>query len=288
MSNLRKYLIFSFFSLLFLGGLFFYEQAKFSDNKLHVVFCNVGQGDGIYIRTPKGLDILIDGGPNDSILNCLGNHMPFWDRDLELVILTHPHADHVVGLISVLKRYTVLQFASQNIPNSTQDYKELAKLIKEKNIAEKILSKGDKFNSNDGLVLATKWPDFSPMVLGAKAVSFNQNESSIIELLSYGQFDVLLTGDADTDSIIEAGRQKNKIEILKISHHGSKTGTNKELLETIKPDLAVISVGKKNIYGLPYPKTLEILKELGIKTLRTDQDGEIEIISDGKSWSIQN
>src|SRR3990170_7268003 len=96
--NLTLAIVFSFFVLV---GILVYQYAKFNDGKVHIVFCDVGQGDAIFLRTPKGADILVDGGPNESVLACLSGHMPFWDRDLELVILTHPHADHLNGLISV-------------------------------------------------------------------------------------------------------------------------------------------------------------------------------------------
>lgn len=290
---MKKYLVYAFISLLSLGGLFFYQQGKFNDNKLHVVFCDVGQGDAIYIRTPENNDILIDGGPNDKVLNCLNNHMPFWDRDLELVVLTHPHADHVAGLISVLQRYNVIAFATADSTSSTDIYKELLKELKAKSIKQKTLVQGDRFMSPEGVVLVTEQPEASSLiaksqetsVLGSKAEYFDQNESSVIDVLTYKNFDVLLTGDADINSILDSAKGK-RIEVLKVSHHGSKTGTNKKLLEEIMPELAVISVGKNNRYNLPYPQTIKDLKDLGIKYLRTDEAGDIEIISDGKSWQV--
>ena len=90
-----------------LGCILVYQNITYNDKKLHVVICDVGQGDAIFIRTPSGSDILIDGGPDDSVLACLGKHMPFWDRTLEIMILTHPHADHLTGLIDVSKSYSV-------------------------------------------------------------------------------------------------------------------------------------------------------------------------------------
>src|SRR3989344_6568995 len=100
-----------------LGCILVYQNITYNDKKLHVVFCDVGQGDAIFVRTPNGSDILIDGGPDDSVLNCLGKHMPFWDRDLELVILTHPHSDHFTGLFSVLKTYKIEIFATEELNN---------------------------------------------------------------------------------------------------------------------------------------------------------------------------
>ena len=109
---MKRYLSLVLLSLFFLGGIFFYQSAKINDGKLHLIVCDVGQGDAIYLKTPSGKDILVDGGPNDSVLNCLNNNMPFWDRTLDLVVLTHPDADHISGLVSVLERYTVLHFVT--------------------------------------------------------------------------------------------------------------------------------------------------------------------------------
>lgn len=288
MSSLKKYLFFTFISLLALSAIFFYQESKFNDDKLHLVFCDVGQGDGIYIRTPKGNDILIDGGPNDKVLNCLNNHMPFWNRDLELIILTHPHVDHLIGLISVLKKYKVLSFATSS-SSSSNVYKELIRILKEKGLTEKILSKGDKFTSNDGIILTTQWPPSSKAlaVLGSKTESFDQNDFSVVVLLSFGKLKVLLPGDVSSSIENKLTSSISSIDILKVSHHGSKTGTSKEFLEAIRPKLSVISVGKNNSYNLPASSTLELFKIFGLKTLRTDQDGEIEVVADGEVWEVR-
>lgn len=289
MEQLKKYLPILFLAFLSLGGIFFYQFSKFSDGKLHVVFCDVGQGDAVFIRTPKGNDILVDGGPNDKVLTCLNSHMPFWNRDLELVILTHPHVDHIIGLISVLKKYKVLSFATSPSSSSSDTYKELIRILKEKGITEKILSKGDKFTSNDGIILTTQWPRSSKAlaVLGSETEYFDQNDSSVVELLSFGKLKVLLPGDVSSSIENELASSISSIDILKVSHHGSKTGTSKEFLEAIRPKLAVISVGKNNSYNLPASSTLELLKSFGIKTLRTDQNGEVEVVSDGEFWGVQ-
>lgn len=252
---------------------------SFPDGKLHLVFCDVGQGDAIYVRTARGEDILIDGGPNEKVLSCLGKHMPFYDRSIELMILSHPQADHLNGLISVLERYNVNYFVSSGASNETEGYKRLKELIKSKNIQKKNESLGGKIIF-DGLTLVTLWPD--EKVLGAATGKSEVNDLSLVLKLSYGNFDVLLTGDAGQDiqdGIVDIG----PVEVLKVPHHGSKTGLLTSFLERISPRLAVISVGK-NSYGHPAEEVIEKLSNLGIKTLRTDQNGEIEIVSDGEKW----
>lgn len=274
-------------ALLMLGAIFFYQQARFNDQKLHVVFCNVGQGDGIFIRTPKGSDILVDGGPDDSILSCLSNHMPFWDRTVELVILTHPHADHLTGLISVLKRYTVLQFVTEKLNNKTASFKELTNGLNKKYVPLAYLYAGSSFKISDEIKLSILGPtkEFINMTSPQGFIGESGEFSSVITLMTYKDFSVLLTGDSQKEELEDAISLKNpKVDILQIPHHGSKTGLNGEILNKVRPRLAVTSVGRNNKYGHPAKEILKLLEEKGIKALRTDEEGEIEVISDGKVW----
>ena len=141
-----------------LGSILLFQFISLAEGKLHIVFCNVGQGDAIFIKTPDNLDILVDGGPNDSVLSCLGNNMPFWDKRLELVILTHPHADHLNGLISVAKNYEIVQFATEKLKNKTQGFLYLMDLIKKQSINIRYIYAGDKFRFKDGLGLEIVGP----------------------------------------------------------------------------------------------------------------------------------
>lgn len=277
-------------ALFSLGAIFFYQQARFNDGKLHVVFCDVGQGDAIFIRTPKGTDVLIDGGPDNSVLSCLSNHMPFWDRTIEVVSLTHPHADHLIGLISVLKRYKLESFISEKLENKTESFRELAKIVQNKKINSRYVFSGDKLRIKDGVVLQVLSPsaEFLQRTSPSGVIGETGEFASLILLVSYGQFDVLLTGDSQVIGLSEAiTAQLPSIEVFQVPHHGSKTGINQGLVDQIRPKLAVISVGKNNKYGHPSKEVIEILRNQDIKTLRTDQDGEVEIVSDGKLWNVR-
>lgn len=257
------------------------------DGKLHLVFCDVGQGDAIYVRTPNGEDILIDGGPNEKVLSCLGEHMPFYDRKIELVFLSHPQADHLNGLNSVLERYSVDYFISSGIEGQGEEYKRLRSLIKSNKIPMKKETVGEKILL-DNLTFATLWP--STQVLGAQTSQTDLNDLSLVLELTYNQFNALLTGDAGQDvqqEMRNKGLSLSNVEILKVPHHGSKTSLLLSFLEQIKPQLAVISVGK-NSYGHPTKETLGILRDKDIRILRTDEDGEIEIVSDGEKWWLSN
>lgn len=266
------------------------------DQKLHLVFCNVGQGDAILVR--KGFNqVLIDGGPNDRVMECLGEYMPFWDRELEAVVLTHPQSDHLTGLASVVERYTVKQYIINSIVNDTKLFWQWREEVIEAGTPIFNPKQGDEIKIG-GLSLRVLWPRerfkndlvwqreaSTEKVLGSASYSGDFNETSIVLQLSFGQFDALLVGDIgfDTEAQIEVGDEV--IEVLKISHHGSKHSSSEEFLEKISPDLAVISVGK-NPWGHPTEEVLGRLGDLGIRLLRTDQDGEVKIISDGRKWGV--
>lgn len=270
--------------VLALGGIFFYEQAKFSDGRLHVVICNVGQGDAIFIRTPKGQDILIDGGRNSSVLACLSNNMPFWDRDIELVFATHPDADHIGGLESVFTSYKVLSFNTPKKMANTQVFSRLQRIIKEQNIPLRYIYAGDRYSLDSNVVLLSLWPTREYIDLDTG--SFDTNTFSLVQVLSYGEFKTLLTGDIESQTLDSLFSSPSRIDVLKVSHHGSKTGLDSQIISMLSPNLAVISVGS-NSYGHPTAFILDLLKEFGVKTLRTDRNGEIEIISDGKRFWIK-
>ncbi len=276
--------------LILLGSILIYQNITYNDKKLHVIFCDVGQGDAIFIRTPNGSDILIDGGPDDKVLNCLAKHMSFWDRSLELVILTHPHSDHFTGLFSVLKNYQVKHFATEDLKNKTLGFEGLMKMIKDKIIPAHFVFAGDNFKLKDGVEFEIAGPtqEFLDQTSPGGTIGESSEFASVETLIRYGKFSVLLTGDSQAIELEEMLRiiQHDNLSVLQVPHHGSRFGLNQEILDILSPKLAVISVGKNNRYGHPAPFTLELLKSANIKTLRTDQNGEIEIISDGKSWKI--
>src|ERR1035437_4233760 len=155
---MTKYLYLCLVSLFLLGGFFFYQSAKFGDGKLHLVVCDVGQGDAIFVRTPNGSDVLIDGGPDDSVLNCLSKHMPFWDRTIELMVLTHPHADHLTGLISVLNRYKVMHYVTENVESSTSSSKRLQAALAVQGLTANFTISGERIDFADKTVISTVWP----------------------------------------------------------------------------------------------------------------------------------
>ena len=277
-SKLKIFLIFS--SLLFLlGCILIYQNITYNDKKLHVVICDVGQGDAIFIRTPNGSDILIDAGPDDKVLQCLSKNMPFWDRTIEIAILTHPDADHVTGFIDVAKRYKLISFYTSNVKTNTTVYTQFLKTLEDYEIKQNFLWQGDKFRFKDGLIMETLWPtnDWEGLTT---------NSFSVASLLTYKNFKVLLTGDLDAQQLERIDDLAGDIDFLKVPHHGSRFGLTSGIIDILSPEIAAISVGK-NSYGHPTQFILDLLKSKNIKTLRTDKDGEVEITTDGSNWIVK-
>lgn len=277
-------------ALLGLTIILLYTYAEYSDNKLHVIFCNVGQGDGIFIRTPNGSNILIDGGPNDNILNCISSHTPFWDRTINLMLLTHPHEDHLYGLISVLQRYNTIYFGSENLANKTVSFKKLTQFLKAKRVDTHFLYQGDKIKTKDGLVISIIGP--SKTFLSATSPNGIIEESgefaSLENYFQYEKFRILFTGDSQTEELIDAIQRdiNTPIDILQIPHHGSKYGISQAVLDKLKPRLCIISVGQNNRYGHPSDQAVSLAKNNNCQIFRTDERGDIEIITDGNKWRI--
>jgi len=232
------------------------------------------------IQTPDNQDILIDGGPSDKIIRELDEYMPFWDRDIELMILTHPHNDHIGGLIEVLKRYKVKKVLGYQLDYHSSLYKEWLKLIKERNIPLRITKIGDKFVLGNSLNLETLYPftDITGQYFE------DVNKASIINRLCYFEKCFLFTGDMP--EILEEKLLENGIkvgaEVLKIGHHGSKYSSSKEFLRKVNPEYAVIQCGKGNKFDHPHYLTLKKLKELKVNIFRNDLDGDIVCKTNGK------
>lgn len=273
------------------------------DGKLHIVFCDVGQGDGAYIRFPDGRDMLVDGGPNNRIIACLSRHMPFWDRQINLVLATHPQKDHIGGVPEVLRRYRVDYVVRSDVGADSDIYKEFLGAINDKKVPQKFVTRGQSITISSTR-LSLLWPAEAQIAKGVlglakpgPALQGDLNDYSIVFWLRYGTFDAIFTGDADTRVETgyrgtqlalrqDSGQATDGIEVLKVNHHGSKTGMSEAYLDWLKPRLAVISVGK-NSYGHPAQEILSLLANKGVQVLRTDQEGDIEVVSDGKGWEVK-
>ena len=287
---MKKYFFFLGFALILLGFFSVVQYVQFHDQKLHLIFCDVGQGDGIIIRTPSGKIILVDGGPDEKILDCLSRHTPFWERTITLMLLSHPHADHLNGLISVVDRYLTKHFVSEKLANNTTGYNTLHEVLMSKQIPQRNVFLGDSMSMSDGIVLRILSPtkklltETSPNGIIGESKEF----ANLITQLSYKDFTALLVGDSQAPQVeAAASLVTSSLDVLQVPHHGSLTGLSEKALTMLKPKLAVVSVGK-NSYGHPAKYTLELLKNASIPTRMTIQEGDIEIISDGKTSELQH
>ena len=241
---------------------------------------DIGQGDSIFIEMPNGNQVLIDGGPDDAVLAKLGAVLPFWNRTLDLVILTHPHADHVTGLISVLKRYHVGMVLESGVNYATPEYDEWRLLEKEKNVPVVIAHRGQvvHLSSKTQLNILTPFDSF----IGASPK--NVHDAMVVAKLRDGSATALLTGDAEKPleyQLLFAGDNLAS-DVLKVGHHGSKTSTTEDFLQAVSPKIAVISVGRKNRYGHPAPEVVDRIAAFGAALFRTDRDHDVRFESDGK------
>ncbi len=248
-----------------------------SDDNVHLYFFDVGQGDAAMI-TKGDYQILIDGGPDDTVMSEIGKVMPLSDRKIEKVILTHPHADHLVGLVQVLEHYEIGEIYISGVAHTSNQYLEFLSKIKDKNILTIVPEINQKEIPFDNGSLTFLWPGKKYQEQTAE----NLNNSSIINKFCYYSQCALFTGDIETDEqnlmLSENKSVDFQAQILKIAHHGSNNGTNQALLDKVKPQYAVISAGADNKYGHPHAATLDLLDKSGTKLFRTDRDSTIEFV----------
>jgi len=255
-----------------------------TDHNLEVVFFDVGQGDSIFIETSDGFQVLIDGGPGLAVLEKLGEEMAFYDREIDLIILTHPEHDHMFGLLEVLKRYEIKNILWTGIIRDTAEWKEWKRLIEEEGANILIAETGQKIVLSENIYLSILYPFES---LEGQETKYT-NDTSIVAELIFNNVSFLFTGDISkkiekqlVDEYIDL-----ESDILKIAHHGSKTSSCLEFLEVVSPELVVISVGE-NRWGHPHPETLANLEKFGIQVLTTRNYGDIKIVSNGNSFNIK-
>ncbi len=273
--QLVKYLILPLLILTILVWIF--ENKSRPDFLLHVDFLDVGQGDSMFIQTYLGNQILIDGGPTDKVLSELGKEMPFWDRTIDLLILTHPDADHSAGLIDVMKRYKVKKVILTKVTAPTATYQAFTKQLEIEH-AEKIYAQtGQRIWLDRATVFDVYYPP-----AGVETQNLSTNNTGIFGKLIFGKTKILFT--ADTDSIVEDKVRAEfdvHADILKVGHHGSKYSSSLEFIKAVSPKYGVIEVGTHNNYGHPTQEALNNLTTANVEIFRTDQNHTIEFISDG-------
>lgn len=286
-------------SIFLLSNIYVSKQNKL----LKIIFLDVGQGDAIFIETPNGKQILIDAGPNGSVVRELSHFIPFYDRTLDLLIATHSDLDHVGGFPEIIKRFHINSFAKNSITDSDHLNTEIKDMLDNQKINQTVLNAGDKIllDSDNVIYLEILWPIKNNEIK-------DNNDNSIITRLVYDHVSIMLTGDASTEiekvlieifsEIEDLEKASNsalrlKSQILKSGHHGSRTSTSEKFIQATDPEFVIISTEKDSRFGHPHVEVLENIEKFSqqriseskkaVEILSTAEIGSIYFQSDGKN-----
>jgi competence protein ComEC len=245
--------------------------------RLEVTVLDVGQGDAILIETPNGTDILVDGGPGRAVLRGLGHELAWHDRSIELMILTHPQADHFTGLLDVLNRYDVRRVVAGPGEEQSLGYATWQSAIEAEGAAIEVPRAGTTFDLGDGVQLEVLGP------LADMATDAELNNTSLVLRLVWGDVSFLLTGDIEAaaeQSFVESGMDLRST-VFKVPHHGSKTSSSEAFLDAVQPSIAVVSAGQGNQFGHPAEEVVDRLREVAV-VATTSEVGAVRFETDGK------
>jgi competence protein ComEC len=236
----------------------------------------------ILIQTPSGQQVLVDGGPDpDKICLELGEELPFWDKSLDLVLLTHAEDDHILGLLEVLSRYKVKQVMEPGFENDNVAYQEWLRLIDEKNITRTVARAGQQIELGDGIRMEVLHPQEE--FVGGSDEDVNNN--SVVLRLVWKEISFLLTGDIGDEAERQMLYQGAELDstVLKVAHHGSAGSTSQHFLAAVDPQVAVICVGTDNPFGHPSPEVMERLeKQVTADSVYLTSEGTVKFTTDGK------
>lgn len=245
---------------------------------------DVGQGDSLFIESPTGVQVLVDGGPGKNLMKEISKVLPWYDRRIDMLVVTNPDRDHYEGFIPLLDKYKVDVVLEPGTNNTNEAYKVLEDKIISKNIPKIIVERGEIVDLGAGAYLQILFPD-------RDISGLSPNDGSIVMRLVYGDTSVMLQGDSTArieEYILSLDGEKLKSTILKAGHHGSKTSSIEAYVSAVSPDWAVISSGANNSYGHPHKETIDTLTKLNIPALNTCNNGRIIFESDGKNFVLKN
>jgi competence protein ComEC len=259
------------------------------DGRLHLTVLDIGQGDAILVEAPSGGTMLIDGGPDPELtLRRIGANLPFFARRIDLLVLSHPHQDHVAGLVDVLDRFRVGAVLHAGIPFGNPAYGRLLTGAATTGVRVAVLRAGQAIDLGGGTLARVLYPTQADA--DAPLPEGDINNGSVVLRLELGGFAALLTGDAEApiESVLASRGLLDAVDVLKVGHHGSNSSTTPGLVDAIQPSVAIISAGVGNEYGHPAPETLAALAtHRGISVFRTDLQGDVEVVTDGTTLRVR-
>ncbi|MEK8199621.1 MBL fold metallo-hydrolase [Lysinibacillus sp. FSL M8-0134] len=244
---------------------------------MRVHFIDVGQGDSILIESPNGKTMLVDGGVKGAGPQVVSYLREIGVSKLDIVVATHPDADHIGGLIPVLNSLTIEQFYDSGKVHTSQTFEEMLTLIDEKNIPYDVPTPGDNIKFDE---------DVTVKVLNANEQASDNNDASIVLKIVYGNVSFLLTGDAGIALEKEMMQYDVSATVLKAGHHGSNTSSSEDFIRAVKPEVTILSYGKDNKYGHPHAEVVDRLKEIGSKIYATADIGTITVTTDGVNYAV--
>jgi competence protein ComEC len=281
-SHFRKYIKWYFLILLFLLCTIVWSVVarEDRDGKLTFAVLNIGQGDALFIESPTGVQVVVDGGPNNNLMREISSVLPWYDRHVDMMVITNPDRDHYEGFFSFLDKYKTDFVLKSGTNQDSELYKSLEQKIKTKNITEVLARRGQIIDIGGGAYLQVLFPD-------RDVSGLSSNDGSIVMRLVYGDTSVMLQGDSTykiEEYLMTLDKDGLESNILKIGHHGSRTSTGEEYMKAVSPEWAVISAGKDNSYGHPHKEVLDILNKQKVKILGTYDLGRIIFESDGLNF----
>lgn len=251
-------------------------------NRVRISVLDIGQGDSILVQGPTGIQMLIDGGPDHSVLRELPREMGLLDRSIDFMVETHPDKDHIAGLAYVLNDYAVSYFMSPGIPDKTQAFVAVNDAVaKEPGIKTFTARRGMRIHLGGGAYADVLYPDRDVSMLAT-------NEGSTVLHIVYGKTSFMMTGDLPSDKEeylvgLDANDSELQSDVLKAGHHGSKNSSSDTWLAAVHPNIVAISAGKGNTYGHPNPEAIARIKNEGARIMSTIDSGTLDYISDGNT-----
>lgn len=285
-SHIKQYLRWYILLLLIIISIVLFSVILHEDRNSILTFevLNIGQGDALWIESPTGFQVIVDGGPDNALMKEIPKVMPWYDRHIDMIVVTNPDKDHYEGFLSLLKKYKVDTVLEPGTTSKTETYALLEEEISDNKIEKVIAQRGQVIDLGGGAYLQVLFPD-------RDISGLSSNDGSLVMKLVYGDTSVMLQGDSTEkieDYLLTLGTTTLKSTILKAGHHGSRTSSSEEYVGAVAPEWVAVSSGIRNDYGHPHKETLETMHKLGIPTYDTCNNGRLIFQSDGKSFVLKN